>query len=56
MGRMVEQEHSGGRDVAPIGAGVQVSRAVLVGLHMDVPGVPDTKIGLNVYRKKTARH
>jgi len=33
VGRMVEQEHSGGRDVAPIGAGVQVTRAVPVGLH-----------------------
>jgi len=30
---MVEQEHSGGRDVAPIGAGVQAPRAVPVGLH-----------------------
>ncbi|MDP3704163.1 MAG: 5'-3' exonuclease H3TH domain-containing protein, partial [Candidatus Omnitrophota bacterium] len=33
VGRMVEQEHSGGRDVAPIGAGVQAPRAVPVGLH-----------------------
>jgi len=34
VGRMVEQEHSGGRDVAPIGAGVQAPRAVPVGLHL----------------------
>jgi len=33
VGGTVEQEHSGGRDVAPIGAGVQVPRAVPVGLH-----------------------
>ena len=24
--------------------------------NMDVPGVPDTKVGLNVYRKKSVRH
>ena len=46
VGRMVEQKHSGGRDVAPIGAGVQAPRlpaatgaaqagAVPVGLHPD---------------------
>ncbi|MDP3703961.1 MAG: site-specific tyrosine recombinase, partial [Candidatus Omnitrophota bacterium] len=33
VGRMVEQKHSGRRDVAPIGAGVQAPRAVPVGLH-----------------------
>ncbi len=33
VGGTVEQEHSGGRDVAPIEAGVQVPRAVPVGLH-----------------------
>ena len=33
VGGTVEQEHSGGRDVAPIGAGVPVPRAVPVGLH-----------------------
>jgi hypothetical protein len=38
VGRMVEQEHSGGRDVAPIGAGVQVPRAVPVGLHKKSQG------------------
>ena len=31
--RMVKQEQVGGRDVAPIGAGLQVPRALPVGLH-----------------------
>ena len=31
--RMVKPEQVGGRDVAPIGAGLQVSRALPVGLH-----------------------
>jgi len=34
VGRMVKQEHAGGRDVAPIGAGLRVPRALPVGLHM----------------------
>ena len=33
VGRMVEQKPLGGRDVAPRGAGVPVSRVTLVGLH-----------------------
>jgi len=33
VGRMVKQEHAGGRDVAPIGAGLRVPRALPVGLH-----------------------
>ena len=33
VGRMVKPEQVGGRDVAPIGAGLQVSRALPVGLH-----------------------
>ena len=32
VSRMVEQEHLGGRDVAPIGATVPVPRALPVGL------------------------
>ena len=35
VGRMVQQEHAGGRDVAPIGAGLRVPRALPVGLHCD---------------------
>ena len=33
VGGMVKQEQVGGRDVAPIGAGLQVPRALPVGLH-----------------------
>ena len=38
---MVEQEHVGGRDVAPIGAGVQRPQALPVGLHKPVTFLPD---------------
>ena len=34
VGRMVKQEQVGGRDVAPIGAGLQVRRVLPVGLHV----------------------
>ncbi len=34
VGRMVKQEHAGGREVAPIGAGWQVPQALPVGLHL----------------------
>ena len=33
VGRMVKPEQVGGRDVAPIGAGLQVSRALPVGVR-----------------------
>lgn len=43
------------KDLGPSASGKSVMIATTAG-NMDVPGVPDTKIGLNVYRKKSVRH
>jgi len=43
------------RDLGPSGSGKSIMIATTAG-NVDVPGAPDTKIGLNVYRKKSPRH